>query len=184
MKLVPSSPPGRGTRRARGFAVEMSELRAQGYTFESIRQALAAAGVHVSNATVQREVARIAQSRGIAAAPPPPPDAPESTPRSRSSLGQPIHRRYTQRQGDRRGVHEQSDHQPPGPCQAHPKGFEMKIAVTNFSGNVGKTTLARHLLLPRIGGARRRREPERRRGSGPGVTRPSVRGIARVPADR
>ena len=29
----------------------------------------------------------------------------------------------------------------------------MKIAVINFSGNVGKTTVARHLLLPRIHGA-------------------------------
>jgi len=29
----------------------------------------------------------------------------------------------------------------------------MKIAVLNFSGNVGKTTIARHLLLPRIPGA-------------------------------
>ncbi|WP_088284152.1 StbB family protein [Ideonella sp. A 288] len=29
----------------------------------------------------------------------------------------------------------------------------MKIAVINFSGNVGKTTLARHLLVPRIDGA-------------------------------
>jgi len=29
----------------------------------------------------------------------------------------------------------------------------MKIAVINFSGNVGKSTVARHLLLPRIGGA-------------------------------
>lgn len=29
----------------------------------------------------------------------------------------------------------------------------MKIAVINFSGNVGKTTLARHLLVPRIEGA-------------------------------
>jgi len=33
------------------------------------------------------------------------------------------------------------------------KGAEMKIAVINFSGNVGKTTVSRHLLLPRIGGA-------------------------------
>jgi hypothetical protein len=30
----------------------------------------------------------------------------------------------------------------------------MKIAVINFSGNVGKTTVARHLLLPRIAGAK------------------------------
>jgi hypothetical protein len=29
----------------------------------------------------------------------------------------------------------------------------MKVAVINFSGNVGKTTVARHLLAPRIGGA-------------------------------
>jgi len=29
----------------------------------------------------------------------------------------------------------------------------MKIAVINFSGNVGKTTISRHLLLPRIRGA-------------------------------
>jgi hypothetical protein len=29
----------------------------------------------------------------------------------------------------------------------------MKIAVINFSGNVGKTTIARHLLAPRIPGA-------------------------------
>ena len=29
----------------------------------------------------------------------------------------------------------------------------MKIAVINFSGNVGKTTVAQHLLLPRISGA-------------------------------
>lgn len=30
----------------------------------------------------------------------------------------------------------------------------MKIAVINFSGNVGKTTIARHLLLPRVMGAK------------------------------
>jgi hypothetical protein len=29
----------------------------------------------------------------------------------------------------------------------------MKVAVINFSGNVGKSTIARHLLLPRIDGA-------------------------------
>jgi hypothetical protein len=29
----------------------------------------------------------------------------------------------------------------------------MKLAVINFSGNVGKTTIARHLLQPRIPGA-------------------------------
>ena len=29
----------------------------------------------------------------------------------------------------------------------------MKVAVINFSGNVGKTTVARHLLAPRVAGA-------------------------------
>lgn len=58
MKLVPTDPPGRSSRKARRFAQDMRELRAQGYTFEAIRKALAAVGVHVSNATVQREVAR------------------------------------------------------------------------------------------------------------------------------
>jgi hypothetical protein len=29
----------------------------------------------------------------------------------------------------------------------------MKIAVINFSGNLGKTTVARHLLAPRLNGA-------------------------------
>ena len=66
MKLVPKEPPGRSTRKARGFAPDMRELRAQGYTFEAIRGALAAAGVHVSNATVQREVARLAKGSATA----------------------------------------------------------------------------------------------------------------------
>ena len=58
MKLVPTHPPGRSTRKARAYAAEICQLRAQGYTFEAIRQALADAGVHVSTATVQREAAR------------------------------------------------------------------------------------------------------------------------------
>lgn len=65
MKLIPTEPPGRSSRKARHFAQDMRELRAQGYTFEAIRMALAAVGVHVSNATVQREVARSAKSRGV-----------------------------------------------------------------------------------------------------------------------
>jgi len=46
----------------------MRALRAQGHTFEAIRLALAAAGVHVSNATVQREVARASKSLATAPA--------------------------------------------------------------------------------------------------------------------
>lgn len=60
MNLVPIRPPGPAVRKARAFAVDILRLRSQGYTFEAIREALAGAGVHVSNSTVQREVARAA----------------------------------------------------------------------------------------------------------------------------
>ena len=66
IKLVPSEPPGRSSRKARRFAPEMRALRAQGYTFEAIRLALASSGVHVSNATVQREVARVTKAASVA----------------------------------------------------------------------------------------------------------------------
>jgi hypothetical protein len=62
MKLAPKDPPGRSTRRARGFATDIGQLRAQGYTFEAIRQALHEAGVKVSKSTVQREMARLAST--------------------------------------------------------------------------------------------------------------------------
>ena len=57
-QLIPARPPGRRTRKARAFAVEIERLRAEGYTCETIREALAAAGVQVSKSTVQREAAR------------------------------------------------------------------------------------------------------------------------------
>ena len=65
MKLAPKHPPGRRTRKARAFEAEIRQLRADGYTFEAIRAALADAGVHVSRSTVQREAAR--QTLGVAA---------------------------------------------------------------------------------------------------------------------
>jgi hypothetical protein len=65
INLVPSEPPGRSSRKARRFAPEMRALRAQGYTFEAIRLALASSGVHVSNATVQREVARASKAASV-----------------------------------------------------------------------------------------------------------------------
>ena len=66
MNLVPIRPPGPAIRKARAFSGDIVRLRSQGYTFEAIREALAAAGVHVSNSTVQREVARAARP-GVAA---------------------------------------------------------------------------------------------------------------------
>jgi len=63
MNLVPVRPPGPNARKARAFAAEIARLRAQGYTFEAIREALACAGVLVSNSTVQREAARAVTER-------------------------------------------------------------------------------------------------------------------------
>lgn len=63
MKLVPIRPPGPNARKARAYEADILQLRAQGYTFEAIREALAAAGIHVSNSTVQREVARAASQQ-------------------------------------------------------------------------------------------------------------------------
>jgi hypothetical protein len=63
LNLVPVRPPGPNARKARAYAADILNLRAQGYTFEAIREALAGAGVHVSNSTVQREVARAVGER-------------------------------------------------------------------------------------------------------------------------
>ena len=60
MRLVPTQSPGRGTRKARDFETEIAQLRAQGYTLEAIRIALANAGVHVTLSTVWREANRAA----------------------------------------------------------------------------------------------------------------------------
>ena len=49
----------------------------------------------------------------------------------------------------------------------------MKLAVINFSGNVGKTTIARHLLLPRVEGAALIAVESINAGDGPG---PALRG--------
>ncbi len=37
----------------------------------------------------------------------------------------------------------------------------MKLTVINFSGNVGKSTVARHLLAPRIPGCPSKQSPNR-----------------------
>lgn len=59
--LTPRSPPGRRNRKGRAFEDQIARLRAEGYTLDAIRDALAAVGVHVSKSTVQREAAREAK---------------------------------------------------------------------------------------------------------------------------
>ncbi|RVT49587.1 hypothetical protein [Rubrivivax albus] len=58
VELAPKLPPGRATRKALAFAAEIHRLRAAGYSFEAIRQALRDAGVIVSSSTVKREAAK------------------------------------------------------------------------------------------------------------------------------
>jgi len=71
--LLPTAPPGRTTRKARGFAAEIARLRTQGYTLDAIRQALIDAGIEVSISTVWREARRVdAQTHALAVAVPSP----------------------------------------------------------------------------------------------------------------
>ncbi len=76
MKLTPSRPPGRATRKAGAYALEIQRLRDDGYTFEAIRSALADVGIQVSLKTVQREASRKGATPAVAARGPPMPDFP------------------------------------------------------------------------------------------------------------
>jgi len=67
VKLIPLVPPGRITRKARDFGAEIVQLRAQGYTLDAIRQALAGAGVQVSISTVRRETTKNAVQAQVVA---------------------------------------------------------------------------------------------------------------------
>lgn len=74
MKLTPSRPPGRTTRKAGAYALEIRRLRGDGYTFDAIRSALADVGILVSLKTVQREASRGGAAPATAARDPPAPD--------------------------------------------------------------------------------------------------------------
>lgn len=67
LDVRPAHPPGRRSRKARGYADRIRELHAQGYSIEQIREALAEAGIFVSWSTVQREAARPCVAQGRAA---------------------------------------------------------------------------------------------------------------------
>jgi hypothetical protein len=58
-ELVPRRHPGRADRKAAAFAAEVIRLRAEGYTYEAIREALADVGVELSTSTLRREVRRL-----------------------------------------------------------------------------------------------------------------------------
>ena len=65
VRLVPTQPPSHGRRKAWQFETEIVQLRAEGYTLDAIRTALANAGVHVTISTVRREANRATASRSI-----------------------------------------------------------------------------------------------------------------------
>lgn len=58
MEIVPVRPPGRADRKVGHYASEIVRLRALGYTFEAIREALELAGIQVSKSALCREVKR------------------------------------------------------------------------------------------------------------------------------
>ena len=58
MQLQPKRPPGRADRKAGAYASEIVRLRAEGYTYEAIREALAEVGIELSECALRREVRR------------------------------------------------------------------------------------------------------------------------------
>jgi len=80
MKLHPKRPPGRVDRKAAAYAADIAELRAAGYTYEAIREALLDVGVVASTSALRREMLRIrTREVGSAPAPGPPPAPPAPT---------------------------------------------------------------------------------------------------------
>ena len=80
MPLLPRRPAGRANRKALAFVPDIMRLRAEGHSFQAIRDALADAGVSVNASTVRREVLRHRALPRTAAAPPV-----EAPPASRAS---------------------------------------------------------------------------------------------------
>ena len=147
MQLQPRRQPGRTDRKAAAYVSEILRLRAEGYTYEAIREALADVGIELSTSALRREVRRRRHqpddaSSGARSTSRTPADAARPSPlpppaRLSSPAG-------SQRPRDRRILLQRPPEQPAASCQGGP----MKLAVINFSGNVGKTTVARHLLAP------------------------------------
>ena len=58
VQLQPIRPPGRADRKAAAYASEIVRLRAEGYTYETIRLTLAKVGIELSESALRREVRR------------------------------------------------------------------------------------------------------------------------------
>ena len=68
VQLQPKRPPGRADRKAAAYASEILRLRAEGYTYEAIREPLAGVGIELSESALRREVRR--QQRQVVRAAP------------------------------------------------------------------------------------------------------------------
>ena len=68
VQLQPKRPPGRADRKAAAYASEILRLRAEGYTYEAIREALVEVGIELSESALRREVRR-QQKRGVRVVP-------------------------------------------------------------------------------------------------------------------
>lgn len=58
MQLQPRRPPGRRDRKAAAYVAEIVRLRADGYTYDAIREALADVGIELSTSALRREMLR------------------------------------------------------------------------------------------------------------------------------
>ena len=70
MQLQPKRQPGRTDRKAAVYASEILRLRAEGYTFAAIREALADVAIDLSTSALRREVRRQQQRGGGASSGP------------------------------------------------------------------------------------------------------------------
>jgi hypothetical protein len=58
VQLQPRRPPGRADRKAAAYVSEILRLRAEGYTYLAIREALVDVGIELSESALRREVRR------------------------------------------------------------------------------------------------------------------------------
>jgi hypothetical protein len=68
VQLQPKRSPGRADRKAAAYASEILRLRAEGYTYEAIREALVEVGIELTESALRREVRR-QQKWGVRAVP-------------------------------------------------------------------------------------------------------------------
>ncbi len=82
MQLQPKRPPGRVDRKAGAYATEILRMRAEGYTYAAILEALEDVGITTTEASLRREVRRPQKQARLKDAHPSHPCAPDPSPRA------------------------------------------------------------------------------------------------------